>query len=75
MEDESDYLNEDKVNVDICSWMEDLELQIKWAMKNVIRRCIIERDDHHIEEWFYNQAFNEQTYLITEAIKFNYDVS
>ena len=44
-------------------------------MKNIIRRCIIERDDHHLEEWLYNESFNEQTYLVVEAIKFNYDVA
>eukprot|EP00347_Sterkiella_histriomuscorum_P007658 403348070 len=78
-DDENDSLfhqnTQEKVNVEICSWMQDLEHQIKWTMKNVIRRCIIERDDHHIEEWFYNQSFNEQTYLVVESIKFNYDVT
>ena len=44
-------------------------------MKTVIRRCIIERDDTLLEEWLYNPSFNEQTYLIVEAIKFNYDIS
>ena len=43
-------------------------------MKNVIRRCLIERDDQHIEDWLYNNSFNEQTFLVVESIKFNYDV-
>ena len=61
-------------NIDICKWMQELEKQIKWSMKNVIRRCIIERDDQHIEDWLYNNSFNEQTFVVVESIKFNYDV-
>jgi len=45
--------NGEKVNVDIHEWMEKLEAQIKWTMKNVIRRCIIERDDTNLEEWMF----------------------
>ena len=49
----------EKVNIDITDWMSNFEKQLKWTMKTVIRRCIIERDDSHIEEWLYKQSFNE----------------
>jgi len=54
--------------------MEKLKTELMWTMKSSIRRCIIERDERQIEDWLYSSSFNAQAYLITEELKFTYDV-